>query len=163
MSGFALSIGKGRSGSRGELKKASIITAGLEPPTLRRGTSDDVDSLAVIEERLGSLCDCISRDVVPGLERELGQVSPWMRMWRCRWVRTHVPTFSVGVDQHAYTLTKPRSVAGWRCSTLPRAVGRRPRPPRAQRGRRRHRRRAPPRGTTRRSAGRCWRGRSWRR
>lgn len=75
MNGFSgLSIGKGRSG-RGELKKASITTAGLEPPALRRGTSDDVDSLAVIEERLGSLCDCISRDVVPGLERELGQAS----------------------------------------------------------------------------------------
>ena len=81
MSGFGLSLGKGRSGSGGgaqELKMPSVATggsgsSGSSPPTLRRSASD-MDSLSVIEERLGSLCDCISRDVMPGLERELSQV-----------------------------------------------------------------------------------------
>lgn len=44
-----------------------------KPNPMQRAAST-VDSLAMIEERLGSLCDSISADVVPGLERELGKV-----------------------------------------------------------------------------------------
>ncbi len=57
-------------------QRKSSAAATSPTPTLTRSATTEEDSLALVEERLGSLCESISKGVVPGLERELGTVRP---------------------------------------------------------------------------------------
>lgn len=70
MNSFVRSRSRSGSGGPQELVKP----AGSPTVASLRRSLSDLDSLCVIEERLGSLCDALSQDVLPGLERELSQV-----------------------------------------------------------------------------------------
>lgn len=79
MNSFVRSRSRSGSGGPQELVKP----AGSPTVASLRRSPSDPDSLCVIEERLGSLCDALSQDVLPGLERELGQVRGWIYVYKC--------------------------------------------------------------------------------